>query len=228
MSATISEQVELGLRRLVSLQLWQLGAIKVNLTDPFKLASGNYSPIYVNCRQLISAPAFADLFAAASRIVCEQRTVEFDVVAGGETAGIPFAAFLARSLGRPLIYVRKATKAYGTASRIEGSLSSNVRTLLVEDLITDAGSKLSFIKAIREAGSEVKDALVVFDRMQGGSEALDKEGIRLHALTDMDTALAVAQDVGVLSSDDLGSVQEYLGDAPAWHKARGLQYHASS
>ena len=193
MSGTIAEQVELGVRRVVALQLWQLGAVKVNLKEPFKLVSGNYSPIYINCRQLISAPAFADLFAAAARVICEQRGIAFDVVAGGETAGIPFAAFVARSFGRPMIYVRKETKAHGIASRIEGLLPPTANVLLVEDLITDAGSKLSFIDAIRQAGGVVKDVLVVFDRLQGGKNALGEQGIRLHAVTDMEMALSVAE-----------------------------------
>ena len=190
MSTDILKELESAVRKVVALQLWQLGAIKVNLSEPFRLASGNYSPIYVNCRQLISTPAFADLFAASARIVCDRREVAFDVIAGGETAGIPFAAFLARSFGSPLVYVRKEAKSHGIASRIEGKIQSGDRVLLVEDLITDAGSKLSFVDAIQESGGAVEDVLVVFDRLQGGKEALHERGMRLHAITDIDTAIA--------------------------------------
>ncbi len=224
MNPRIVEEMERGLRRLAALQLWQLEAVKLNLAQPFKLASGNFSPIYVNCRQLISVPAFADLFTAATRILGEARAIEFDVIAGGETAGIPFAAILAKGLGRPMIYVRKAAKDYGTASRIEGTSPRDARVLLVEDLITDAGSKLSFVEAIDAAGGRVTDVLVVFDRLQGGREALAAKHIRLHSLCDMDEALAVAGSAGLVSAADLDSVGRYLADPAAWHRERGLAF----
>ena len=225
MNTRISEEMELGIRRVAALQLWQLEAIKVNLAEPFKLASGNYSPIYINCRQLISAPAFADLFAAGARILCQQRGVEFDVIAGGETAGIPFAAFLARTFGCPMVYVRKQAKSYGMASRIEGAMRPASRVLLVEDLITDAGSKLSFVEAITASESTVEHVLVAFDRLQGGRESLRERGITLHAITDMDVALAVAEEVELVSSQSLREIRQYLDDAQAWHAARGLEFH---
>lgn len=224
MNDRVLEQILQGIRRVVSLQLWQLGAIKVNLTEPFQLVSGNYSPIYINCRQLISSPAFVDLFSAAARIVCDCRNIGFDVVAGGETAGIPFAAFLARSFGKPMVYVRKATKDHGISSRIEGTLEPGNRVLLAEDLITDAGSKLSFIEAIREVQATVHDVLVVFDRLQGGKEALAQENIQLHAITDMNIALEVGQAAGRMSSADLASIRGYLREPRDWHVKRGLQF----
>ncbi len=225
MSTDILKELESAVRKVVALQLWQLGAIKVNLSEPFRLVSGNYSPIYVNCRQLISTPAFADLFAASARIACDRREVAFDVIAGGETAGIPFAAFLARSFGSPLVYVRKEAKSHGIASRIEGKIQSGDRVLLVEDLITDAGSKLSFIQAIRESGATVKDVLVVFDRLQGGQEALTQEGIRLHAITDMEMVLYEAEAAELLSTEELTSVRTYLCSPHGWHEERGLTFH---
>jgi orotate phosphoribosyltransferase len=212
------------IRRAVALQLWELGAVKVNLREPFKLTSGNYSPIYINCRQLISSPAFVDLFAAAARIICEASAVQFDIVAGGETAGIPFAAFLGRTFGKPMIYVRKEVKTHGIASRIEGTIQSGAQVLLVEDLITDAGSKLTFIEAIQGANCHIGDVLVVFDRLQGGREALKRVGIRLHAMSDMDVAMEVAMEVGILTAVHSRSVSAYLKNPEAWHRKRKLQY----
>ena len=222
------EQLGLAMRRIVTLHLWQLGAIKVSLTKPYRLASGNFAPIYVNCRLLISSPSFADIFAAAARMICETERIEFDVIAGGETAGIPFAAFLARALGRPMVYVRKEQKGHGTGSQIEGSLRRGARVLLVEDLITDAGSKLTFIRALHRARARVKDVLVIFDRLQGGREALAREGVRLHTVTNMDTALLEARAVGLLTARDLKSVQGYLKSPRAWHQKRSLPFRSTS
>ena len=221
---SLADEITSTTRRLVALQLWQLGAIKVNLAEPFRLVSGKYSPIYINCRLLISSPAFADLFAAATRLIVEHRQVKFDVVAGGETAGIPFAAFVARAFGLPMVYVRKEVKGHGVPSRVEGSLQPQARVVLVEDLITDAGSKISFVEGIRGAGGVVEDVVVVFDRLQGGRDALKQEGIRLHALTDMDMVLAEAQVAGLVSREELDSVRSYLAYPKGWHLARGLPY----
>jgi orotate phosphoribosyltransferase len=220
----LTKEILLAIRRAVALQLWQLGAVKVSLDEPFKLAAGNYSPIYMNCRQLISSVAFADLFAAAARMIIESEKISFGVLAGGETAGIPFAAFLSRALGKPMVYVRKAIKGHGLASLVEGNLSAGSRVVLVEDLITDAGSKLHFVGGIRAAGGTVEDVLVLFDRQQSGREALKENGIRLHAVTDMKIALEVASEVGMISPDALAAVRVYLTSPKAWHAQRQLPY----
>lgn len=224
MSGSVAEQIVEGIRRVVALQLWHLGAIKVNLNEPFRLVSGNYSPIYINCRKLISSPAFIDLFSGATRVICDHRHIVFDVVAGGETAGIPFAAFVAQSFGKPMVYVRKAVKDHGISSRIEGTLEPENRVLLAEDLITDAGSKLSFIEAIRGVQATVRDVLVVFDRLQGGKEALGQENIQLHAITDINIALEVGHSVKQISSADLVSIQRYLHEPQEWHAERRLTF----
>ena len=87
---------------------------------------------------------------------------KIDVVAGGETAGIPFAAFLAALAKKPMIYVRKQPKGFGRMAQIEGDLKSGKRVLLVEDLATDGGSKLVFIEALKKAEAKVTDCFVIF------------------------------------------------------------------
>ena len=204
------------LRQAVALLLWDYGAVRVRPEQPFRLASGKVSPIYVNCRRVISEPAFMDLFGAAARLLLERRRVAFDVLAGGETAGIPFAAYLASTLAKPMVYVRKKAKGYGLAGRLEGHLEPGRRVLLVEDLITDGGSKLGFLDALAEAGGGVRDALVLFDRQQGGGETLGERGVRLHAVADRGTTLAVGVAEGRLSAAERTVVEEYFRDPGAW------------
>ena len=217
MGPKIAEKVLSQAQEIAAYLLWDIGAIRVNLDEPFKLVSGNYSPIYINCRQVISFPTFMGLFTAFARAICEHRAVEIDAVAGGESAGIPFAAYVAQALSRPMIYVRKVKKEHGLASLIEGQVKEGNRVLLVEDLITDAGSKLHFIDAISAVGGVVNDVLVLFDRGQGGGEALEKRGIRLHKVTDMDTAITVAKEAGLVSDKDVESIRDYLSSPRAWH-----------
>lgn len=212
------------LRESVALLLWELEAIKVAGEEPFRLASGNFSPIYVNCRLAISDPVVMRLFCATAQRVIARQELAFDAVAGGETAGIPYAAYLASALDRPLVYVRKKPKAYGIANRVEGVLKPGARVLLVEDLITDGGSKLGFLEALEEAGGRVTEALVLFDRQQGGADLLARHGVRLHAVTDRETALRVGEATGWVGSAAHGSIESYFDDPAGWHAERGLAF----
>jgi orotate phosphoribosyltransferase len=92
------------LRQAAALCLWEKGAVKVNTAEPFRLASGNRSPIYVNCRARVADPAFLRLFAAVAAMILERRGARFDALAGGETAGIPFAYALGTELSKPALY----------------------------------------------------------------------------------------------------------------------------
>lgn len=204
------------LRAAAALLFWRAEAIRVRPDAPFELASGKLSPIYVNCRRLISEPAFVGLFTTVARLQLERAGAQIDVFAGGETAGIPYAGFLAGALGKPMVYVRKKAKGYGMAARVEGHVEPGSRTLLVEDLITDGGSKVGFLDALAAAGAEVSEALVVFDRQQGGKELLAERGVRLHAVTDRETTLRVGVDAGLLTDDARQTVEDYFRDPDAW------------
>ena len=216
------------LRQAAALCLWEKGAVKVNTREPFRLASGNLSPIYVNCRTMISDPDFLRLFGAIAAMLLERRDARFDAVAGGETAGIPFAVACAAAFAKPALYVRKKAKDYGIATRLEGELpKAGARVLLVEDLITDGGSKLTFLEALRGAGAVVEDALVLFDREQGGSELLASHGVRLHSVTDRRTAFAVGHSAGLLDEIAVSSIDDYFRDPAGWHAARGYPSQAA-
>jgi orotate phosphoribosyltransferase len=123
-----------------------------------------------------------------------------------------------------MVYVRKAAKEHGVASLVEGSFVSGARVMLVEDLITDAGSKLHFVGGITAAGGVVEDVLVAFDRQQGGMAALKAKGIRLHSVTDMEMALDVAVKAKAISAEGLAAIREYLSSPKAWHTQRRLAY----
>ncbi|HST52238.1 MAG TPA: orotate phosphoribosyltransferase, partial [Pyrinomonadaceae bacterium] len=217
-------QVFVRIGEITALLLWERGAIKINLQEPFRLASGNYSPIYINCRQIISDTVFMNLFTAFAHTIFKEKRLRIDVVAGGETAGIPFAAFLAHNLTIPMVYVRKAAKEHGIRNLIEGNISEGEKVLLVDDVITDAGSKLNFIKTLREVGGVVSEVLVLFDREQSGSASLQSNEIHLHSLTNMTTVLRVLEEVNLLKGDDLYSVRGYLQNPERWHQQKNLPY----
>ena len=225
MIGNIDKHVSKRTKELVALLLWDAEAIMVNLDEPFKLVSGNYSPIYVNCRRVISNPTYMCMFTAFAQLIWKQEGIQSNVIAGGETAGIPFAAYLAHSLSLPMVYVRKSKKGHGIASLVEGTLPKSANVLLVEDLITDGRSKMGFIDALLDAGATVEHVLVLFDRLQGGSEALQKRRVLLYKLADMDTALGVAETEKLLPNGHVKAVREYIMSPRDWHIKRGLAFN---
>src|ERR1044072_3360572 len=141
---------------LVAKMLWEIKAVHFNAEQPYKLASGMASPVYIDCRKLLSYPRVrsAVMDFAASVITRDAGFERFDCIAGGETAGIPFAALLADRLSLPMIYVRKKPKGHGRNAQIEGDMKEGARVLIIEDLTTAGGSMFTFIDAIRAARSE--------------------------------------------------------------------------
>jgi orotate phosphoribosyltransferase len=212
--------------RLTSLLLLDTEAVRISLSKPFRLASGNSSPVYINCRRIISDSLAMDLITSFEHWMCRLEGIEFDVVAGGESAGIPFASYLAQRLAKPMIYVRKKSKDHGIASLVEGTLPPRSRVLLVEDLITDGKSKVDFIKPIRDEGATIDHCLVIFDRVQGGFELLNDHGVRLFSLTDIRKTLSYAQLEERLSLDEIREIEAYLTNTKAWHESRGLAFQA--
>src|SRR6056297_999351 len=150
--------------RLTARMLLEIEAVHFNPKEPFTLASGLPSPTYIDCRKLISHPRIRSTLMdfLAVTVMRDAGFEAFDSIAGGETAGIPFAALIAERMGLPMSYVRKKPKGYGRNARIEGTIEDGDRVLLVEDLTTDGGSKLSFVNAIRDTGAICAHTAVIF------------------------------------------------------------------
>ena len=214
--------------RLTARALLEIGAIDFKPDEPFTFASGLTSPTYIDCRRLISHPRIRSALMdfAVARIYRDVGFEAFDAVAGGETAGIPFAAFIAERMGLPMIYVRKKPKGYGKNAQIEGDLAEGARVLLVEDLATDGGSKVNFVNAIRTAGARCDHAVVVFfyDIFAGAREALAKDGLTLHALATWADVLEEARKTGPYDDATLASVADFLADPVGWSDQRGGNY----
>ena len=145
----------------------------------------------------------------------------FDNIAGGETAGIPFGALVAERLALPMTYVRKKPKGYGKNARIEGVMTEGQRVLLVEDLTTDGGSKLSFVDAIRETGATCNATAVIFyyGIFAGVEETLANHGVQLIHLCTWWDVLAEAKARGSYDSETLDAVEAYLRDPAGWSAA---------
>lgn len=199
--------------------LLEIQAVHIRPEQPFTFTSGRLSPVYVDCRKIISFPrARRQLMQLGTEMLTHLAGAEaFDMVAGGETAGIPFAAWMADALDLPMLYIRKKPKGFGRDARIEGELRDGARVLLVEDLATDGGSKLSFVEAIREAGMSVEHCFVVFHYgvFPQSVTSLKELGVDLHGLCTWWDVLAVAARRGY-TDDQLAEVRAFLADPEDW------------
>ena len=205
--------------------LIEVKAVLVNTEKPFITTAGWASPVYIDMRKIISYPRLRTRLTDFA-IGAIERDIGYellDVIAGGETAGIPFAAWVAERMSLPMQYVRKKPKGFGRNARIEGELRDNARTLLVEDLATDGGSKKDFVKALRDAGQRCDHVFVFFfyDIFKGALDELEALGIRLHYLTTWRSVLEVARANRYFPEDALNEVEKYIADPVAWSAAHG-------
>ena len=205
--------------------LLDVEAVRFMADKPFIFTSGWASPVYTDCRRLISFPqvrrSLID-FAAATLERAVGRDA-FDAVAGGETAGIAFAAWMAERLGLPMLYVRKQPKAFGRNAQIEGHVVEGRRVLLVEDMTTDGRSKVNFCNALWTAGMKVEHVLVFFfyDIFPEAKKILGDLGVTLHSLATWWDVLAIAKASGKFDAAKLAEVEKFMHDPAGWSKAHG-------
>jgi orotate phosphoribosyltransferase len=205
--------------------LLEVDAVNFRPDPPYRFTSGWASPVYIDCRKLISHPRMRRrlIDLAALQVQDAVGYEAFDAVAGGETAGIPFAAWLADALMLPMLYARKQPKGFGRNARIEGQVFEGQRVLLVEDLATDGRSKLAFAQGLRDAGAVVEHVFVFFwfGVFPGGIEAMAEAGLRLHALASWDDLRNEARRQGAFSPEVQAEIEAFLANPVGWSAAHG-------
>lgn len=225
MHATPTPDTRLTPAQVTARILIETGSILFRPDEPFIFTSGRASPVYTDCRKLIGFPrARRRLMEMGAAQIEEAVGFEsIDVVAGGETAGIPFAAWMADRLMLPMCYIRKKPKGFGRNARIEGNLTEGQRVLLVEDLATDGGSKLSFVNGIRDAGAECAHCFVVFHYgiFPQSVDDLKAQGVTLHALCTWWDVLAYVEAEGLFPAGQIGEIRAFLNDPVSWSRAHG-------
>ena len=210
--------------------LLQTEAIQVYKDKPFVFVSGRISPVYIDCRKILSFPEQREYIVTqlARKAETDIGVANIDVVAGGETAGIPYASFVSHLIKKPMIYIRKQPKGYGGTKQIEGILDAGKRVLLVEDLITDGLSKLRFNIGIRGAGAKMTHCLCVFDyaserlNQHEGRANLAKNDISLHVLADWDDVLDTGLSKSYFTKDASEHIVDFLKDPENWGRKMGF------
>lgn len=210
---------------LTARMLLEVKAVHFRPDEPYRLTSGWASPVYIDCRKLISYPRIRQSLMdfAASVILRDIGFETVDAIAGGETAGIPFAAWIADRLSLPMQYVRKKAKGFGRGAQIEGDFHEGSRALLVEDLTTDGRSKILFCDAMRRAGLQVDHTFVVFhyDIFPQTKQMLKDNNLQMHSLATWWDVLKVARETEYFDPATLLEVEGFLNDPSQWSVAHG-------
>jgi orotate phosphoribosyltransferase len=211
--------------RRTARMLLEIRTFQFNAKQPYVFTSGWASPVYVDCRKIISYPRLRSALMdfSASTILSEIGYESLDAIAGGETAGIPFAAWIADKLSLPMQYVRKKAKGFGRNAQIEGDIRADARTLLVEDLTTDGRSKINFCRALRDAGVRVDHCFVLFfyDIFPKSQQLFVDLNVKLHYLATWWDVLEEAKSSGDFDAGVLREVEAFLREPSKWSAAHG-------
>jgi orotate phosphoribosyltransferase len=219
------------IRVRIAESLLETGSIQVYKERPFVFVSGRISPVYIDCRRLLSFPQVRDeiIEELARKAERDIHMEAIDVVAGGETAGIPYAAFVSYRLRKPMIYVRKNPKGYGQTKQIEGILEPGQRVMLVEDLITDGMSKLRFNIGIRAEGARITHCLCIFEygsdrlNLHEGKDKLAEHNIELHTLVNWDDVLSTGIAKQYITGRASEQIWDFLKSPETWGRRMGFE-----
>ena len=205
--------------------LLEIEAVHFSRDQPFMFTSGIASPVYIDFRKIISHPRIRETMMsfATSMLLRDVGFEQFDAVAGGETAGIPFAAWIAANLDLPMLYVRKKPKGFGRDAQIEGNVRPGQRVLLVEDLTTDGQSKVNFCNALRRAGAIVDHTVMIFfyDIFAETRQMLKTHNLNLHALATWRDVLKVSKEKAYFDVTTLAEVERFLAEPLKWSGDHG-------
>jgi orotate phosphoribosyltransferase len=211
--------------QMTARMILEAGAVKYSAEQPYFLSSGWASPVYIECQRLISFPRIrATLMDLASEVVLTRVGFEqFDTVAGVESSGIAYAAWIAERLSLPLQYVRKKARGFGREAQLEGTLKPGARVLLVDDVTTDGRTKIEFCRALRGMEARADHVLVMFffDVYPESRALLDELRIQLHYLATWRDVLTEARSSGYFAGPAADEVERFLQDPARWSLEHG-------
>ena len=205
---------------IIAEKLIEIESVKFSFENHFTLTSGLKSPVYVDCRKIISFIDERELIMNEALNYFEKNKIQFDLVAGGETAGIPYAAIISEKIKKPMVYIRKKPKGFGRNQQIEGNFKEKQKAILIEDLATDGGSKVVFVEAMRKAGLIVNDIFVIFyyDIFNLENSVLSKLNVNIHSLCTWKDILSVIEKKNIYKENDIKNLKKFLSNPDDWRK----------
>ena len=198
------------MEREIAKALLSIGAVFLRPDDPFTWASGIKSPIYCDNRLTLSAPEVREKVEAGLASLVREHFPDCQMLMGTSTAGIAHAAITATILGLPMGYVRGEAKSHGRTNRIEGHMEPGCKVVVVEDLISTAGSAIEVVNALREEGAEVLGIVSIFTYgIRKGLDRLAAAGTVNHSLSNLDALVEVAAEEGYIAPEQKNSIIEF-------------------
>ena len=205
---------------IIAEKLIDIESVKFSFENHFTLTSGLKSPVYVDCRKIISFLDEREFIMNEALNYFVKNKIKFDLVAGGETAGIPYAAIISEKIKKPMVYIRKKPKGFGQNQQIEGNYKEKQKAILIEDLATDGGSKVVFVEAMRKAGLIVNDIFVIFyyDIFNLENSVLSKLNVNIHSLCTWKDIISVIEKKNSYKENDIKNLKKFLSNPDDWRK----------
>lgn len=201
----------------IARSLLEIKAVTLRTDPPYTWASGIKAPIYCDNRLLMSYKEKRHMVRDGFASIIKEHGLQFDIVAGVATSGIPHAAWLADILDLPMIYARSKPKDHGKENLVEGKLEKGQKVLVIEDLISTGGSSLQAIEGIRQAGGIVDDCLAIFTyQMEKSKTAFEDANVNLYTLSNFSTLVEVATESGYIKPEEKENVLEWSKSPETW------------
>lgn len=199
----------------VAKSLLKTGAVKLNVKEPFTFVSGIKSPIYCDNRKMIGYPE--ERKVVIDEFVKKLSEMDFDVVAGTATAGIPWAAFIAMAMNKPMSYIRGEKKKHGAGKQIEGADFEGKKVIVIEDLISTGGSCIKAVEAARNEGAKEVEVMAIFSyEFDKAYENFKKENIKWQTLSNFSALLELAKEEKYLTEDEAKIAAEWNKNTDTW------------
>lgn len=199
----------------VAKSLLKTGAVKLNVKEPFTFVSGIKSPIYCDNRKMIGFPE--ERKVVIDEFVKKLSEMDFDVVAGTATAGIPWAAFIAMAMNKPMSYIRGEKKKHGAGRQIEGADFEGKKVIVIEDLISTGGSCIKAVEAARNEGAKEVEVMAIFSyEFDKAYENFEKENIKWQTLSNFSALLELAKEEKYLTEDEAKIAAEWNKNTDTW------------
>lgn len=204
-------------KKLVAKALLECEAVKLNVKEPFTFVSGIKSPIYCDNRKMIGYPEARNI--VIEEFVEKISKIDCDIIAGTATAGIPWAAFIAQKLDKPMSYIRGEKKKHGAGKQIEGADVSGKKVIVIEDLISTGGSCIKAVEAARNEGAKEVEVVAIFSyEFESAIENFGKENIPWQTLSNFTALLEVATEDKYISETEAKIASEWNKNTATWGK----------
>jgi orotate phosphoribosyltransferase len=212
----------MSIEREIAHDLLSIGAVFLRPDEPFTWASGIHSPIYCDNRLTLTSPAVRTAVETGLADLIERHYPDAEVLMGTSTAGIAHAAIVGHLMGLPMGYVRSGHKDHGRGNQIEGKLEKGQKVVVVEDLISTAGSCIEVVNVLREAGASVLGVASIFTYgLRKGLDHLAAANILNFSLSDFDAVCEVAAEEGKIKTEDIRRLKQFRADPgdESWMRA---------